>query len=81
MEPTPNLEYIIKRDPIMKEEIENIIDSYYGYSRPEIDNLQVLDESPELGITCLRWREVKSRKTITVKSILQDGRRAILPIT
>ncbi len=65
----------------MKEEIENIIDSYYGYSRPEIDNLQVLDESPELGITCLRWREVKSRKTITVKSILQDGRRAILPIT
>ena len=65
----------------MKEEIENIIDQYYCYSRPEINNLQVIEESPELGITCLRWREVESRKTITVKSILQDGRRVILPIT
>lgn len=65
----------------MKEEIENIIDQYYGYVRPEINNLQAIEESPELGITCLRWREEKSRKTITIKSILQDGRRAILQIT
>ena len=64
----------------MKEEIENIINRYYGSARPEIDNLQVLDESQAVGIICLRWREIQSRKVITVKSILQAGRRVITSI-
>jgi hypothetical protein len=56
----------------MKEQIEFILDQYYDYARPDIKDIQILDESPDLGIMCIRWRV--GDKTITVKSILQDGK-------
>lgn len=70
MEPALNLEYIIKRRPAMQEQIERTLDQYYDWNRPEIRDLQILEESPDLGILCIRWRQ--DEKTITVKSILQD---------
>ena len=56
----------------MKEQIEFILDQYYDYARPDIKDIQVLDESPDLGIMCIRWRVGDT--TITVKSILQDDK-------
>jgi hypothetical protein len=66
------LEYIIKRRPAMKEQIELILDKYYDYARPDIKDIQILDESPDLGILCIRWRV--GTETITVKSITQDNK-------
>ncbi len=55
----------------MEEQIERTIDQYYDWNRPyEIKDLQILEESPDLGILCIRWKH--RDKTITVKSILQD---------
>jgi hypothetical protein len=72
MEPALNLEYIIKRRPAMEELIERILDQYYNWNRPEIKDLQILEESLDLGIMCIRWRD--GDKTVTVKSILQDSK-------
>jgi hypothetical protein len=55
----------------MEEQIERTLDQYYDWNRPEIKDLQILEESPDLGILCIRWRH--RDKTITVKSILQDN--------
>jgi hypothetical protein len=56
----------------MEEQIERTIDQYYDCNRPyEIKDLQILEESPDLGILCIRWKHLD--KTITVKSILQDN--------
>lgn len=55
----------------MEEQIERTLDQYYDWNRPEIKDLQILEESPDLGILCIRWRV--REKTITVKSILQDN--------
>ena len=54
----------------MQEQIERTLDQYYDWNRPEIRDLQILEESPDLGILCIRWRQ--DEKTITVKSILHD---------
>ena len=57
----------------MQEQIERTLDQYYDWNRPYvIQDLQILEESPDLGITCIRWRH--RDKTITVKSILQDNK-------
>lgn len=56
----------------MEEQIELILDQYYDFNRPDIKELQILDESPELGILCIRWRV--GTETITVKSITQDNK-------
>ena len=56
----------------MEELIERILNQYYDWNRPEIKDLQILEESLELGIMCIRWRH--NDKTITVKSILQDSK-------
>ncbi|CAB4174924.1 hypothetical protein UFOVP972_91 [uncultured Caudovirales phage] len=53
----------------MEERIEKIIEKYYAHHVPKIKDVILLDESPELGITCIRWSE--GDKKITVKSILQ----------
>jgi hypothetical protein len=55
----------------MEEQIERTLDQYYDWNRPEIKDLQILEESPDLGIICIRWRD--SDRTVTVKSILQDN--------
>jgi hypothetical protein len=54
----------------MQEQIERTLDQYYDWNRPDIRDLQILEESPNLGILCIRWRQ--GDQTITVKSILQD---------
>jgi hypothetical protein len=52
--------------------INKILNEYYGYAVPEIRDIAVLEDSPELGIACIRWRD--GDKTITVKGIQQqDG--------
>ena len=56
----------------MKEQIELILDRYYDFNRPEIKDLHLLEESPELGILCIRWRE--DAGTITIKAIFQDNK-------
>ena len=56
----------------MEEQIERTLDQYYSSNRPTIQDLQILEESPDLGIVCIRWRD--NGKTITVKSILQDNK-------
>ena len=56
----------------MEELIERILNQYYDWNRPDIKDLQILDESPDLGIMCIRWRD--DGKTFTVKSILQDNK-------
>lgn len=56
----------------MEEQIERTLDQYYDWKTPDIQDLQILEESPDLGIVCIRWRH--DGKTITVKSILQDNR-------
>lgn len=56
----------------MEELIERILDQYYNWNRPEIKDLQILEESLDLGIMCIRWRD--GDKTVTVKSILQDSK-------
>ena len=56
----------------MEELIERILNQYYNWNRPEIKDLQILEESLELGIICIRWRDAD--KTVTVKSILQDSK-------
>jgi len=56
----------------MEEQIELILDRYYDFNRPEIKDLQILEESPNLGILCIRWREENG--TVTVKAIFQDGK-------
>ena len=56
----------------MEEQIELILDQYYDFNRPDIKELQILGESPELGILCIRWRV--GTETITVKSITQDNK-------
>lgn len=55
----------------MEERIQNILDQYYNHKTPEIKDVSVLDESPDLGITCIRWRD--GDRTITVKSIIHNG--------
>jgi hypothetical protein len=72
MEPALNLEYIIKRRQAMEELIERILNQYYDWNRPEINDLQILEESLDLGIMCIRWRD--GNRTVTVKSILQDSK-------
>jgi hypothetical protein len=72
MEPALNLEYIIKRRPTMEAQIQTILDQYYDGVVPDIKDLQILDESPDLGILCIRWRD--GDRTVTVKSILHDGK-------
>lgn len=56
----------------MEEQIERILNQYYDWNRPEIKDLQILEESLEIGILCIRWRAMD--KTVTVKSILQDNK-------
>lgn len=56
----------------MEELIERILNQYYNWNRPEIKDLQILEESLELGIICIRWRDAD--QTVTVKSILQDNK-------
>ena len=56
----------------MEEQIERTLDQYYDWNRPEIKDLQILEESPDLGILCIRWRH--RDQTITVKSIQQDNK-------
>ncbi len=63
----------------MEEEIEIILDQFYSFNRPEIKDLSVLDESPELGIFCIRWRA--DDQVITVKSILHGGERILNQLT
>lgn len=59
----------------MEERIESVLDTYYNYVRPEITDVSVLEASPNLGIYCVRWRH--DGKTITVKSIITDGKISI----
>ena len=54
----------------MEEEIENILTQYYSNNNPVISDLQILDESLDAGILCVRWREEDT--VITVKSIETD---------
>jgi hypothetical protein len=63
----------------MEEEIENILNQFYSFNRPDIQDLSVLDESPELGIVCIRWRA--DDQVITVKSILQGEERILNRLT
>jgi hypothetical protein len=56
----------------MEEQIERTLDQYYDWHRPEIKDLQILEESPDIGILCIRWRH--RDQTITVKSIQQDNK-------
>ncbi len=56
----------------MEELIERILNQYYDWNRPEINDLQILEESLDLGIMCIRWRD--GNRTVTVKSILQDSK-------
>jgi hypothetical protein len=56
----------------MEEQIERTLDQYYDWNRPEIKDLQILEESPDLGILCIRWRH--RDQTITVKSIQHDSK-------
>ncbi|CAB4174882.1 hypothetical protein UFOVP1247_50 [uncultured Caudovirales phage] len=63
----------------MEEQIERTLDQYYDWNRPEIKDLQILEESPEFGILCIRWRAM--HKTITVKSILQDNKLLLTTLT
>jgi hypothetical protein len=52
----------------MQERHEAIISKYYDNAIPcEIKEVQVLSESPESGVTCIRWK--KGRSTVTVKAI------------
>jgi hypothetical protein len=54
----------------MDAEINKVIDQYYNYDRPLVTDIQILDESLDAGILCIRWREGKG--TVTVKSITTD---------
>jgi hypothetical protein len=63
----------------MEDQIESILDQFYNYARPDITQLSVLDESLDLGIICIRWRD--GDKVITVKSILQDNKRLLNQLT
>lgn len=63
----------------MQDQIERTLDQYYDSNRPEIKDLQILEESPDLGILCIRWRH--RNKTITVKSILQDNKLLLTQLT
>lgn len=56
----------------MEATIQTILDQHYDGVVPDIKDLQILDESPDLGILCIRWRD--GDKTVTIKSILHDGR-------
>jgi len=56
----------------MEAQIQTILDQYYDGVVPDIKDLQILEESLDLGIMCIRWRD--GDRTITVKSILQDGK-------
>jgi len=51
----------------MDVEINKVIDKYYNQDRPLVTDIQILDESLDAGILCIRWREGKG--TVTVKSI------------
>jgi hypothetical protein len=55
----------------MEPKIKKIIDHYYKDQPADVREVKVLDESPELGIMCLRWKT--DRETVTVKAILQQG--------
>lgn len=52
----------------MREEISKLLDLYYGPDRPPIADVHVLDESPDSGILCIRWRD--GDRVVTVKSIM-----------
>ena len=56
----------------MEAKIQNILDQHYDGAVPDIKDLQILDESPDLGILCIRWRD--GDRTVTVKSILHNGK-------
>lgn len=55
----------------MEPKIKRIINTYYKDQPVEVRDIKLLNESPELGITCLRWRS--GNVTVTVKAIDQQG--------
>jgi hypothetical protein len=56
----------------MEPKIKRIIKAYYKDQPVEVRDVKLLDESPELGIACVRWKT--DTETVTVKSIFQQGR-------
>ena len=63
----------------MEDQIESILDQFYNFNRPDISQLSVLSESPDLNIICIRWRD--GEKVITIKSILHDNERLLNQLT
>jgi len=55
----------------MESKIKKIIYHYYKDQPVEVRDVKLLSESPDLGITCLRWRT--DTETVTVKAIEQQG--------
>jgi hypothetical protein len=45
-----------------------IIELFYHGSVPEIKDITMLDADSELKICTLRWKEIVSKKTVTVKA-------------
>ena len=63
----------------MEPKIKRIIDHYYKDQPVEVRDVKLLSESPDLGITCLRWRT--DSETVTVKAIEQQGSMIINTIS
>ena len=63
----------------MELKIKRIIDAYYKDQPVEVRDIRLLDESPDLGIACVRWKTDK--ETVTVKAIFQQGSVIINPLT
>ena len=63
----------------MEPKIKRVIDAYYKDQPVEVRDIKLLDESPDLGILCVRWKA--GEETVTVKAIFQQGRVIINPLT
>ncbi len=63
----------------MEDRIEYILSEYYNYNKPEITDLQILEEALHLGILCIRWRA--GEEVVTIKSIVQDNKLLLIKLT
>ena len=61
----------------MKKQVEETLDQYYGGVIPKIDQVSQLDIDEKLDIFTLRWREIETRKVITIKSLPAERGRII----
>jgi hypothetical protein len=65
----------------MQNQIEETLVQYYGGITPQIDQVTSISSDPQIGALTLRWREVRSKRRITVKSFRAEKGLTLIPIT